>query len=155
MAVDFCLRLALGMMACLLLLSPAASARPAPSQRPLAPPSFFRTHFLVVLALASPKDSDATENWMASGVAVLLIAALSPLVIFQAVRIGHTAAGQVARGWDGRRTAGALETVRPASREYRGDSAAWHRGVPDRHHGRMRRRGDSLASPDRIDPHRP
>ena len=56
---------------------------------------------LVVLALASPTDSDATENWMASGVAVLLIAALSPLIIFQAVRIGHTAAGQVARGWAG------------------------------------------------------
>jgi len=56
---------------------------------------------LVVLALTSPNDSDATENWMASGVAVLLIAALSPLVIFQAVRIGHTAAGQVARGWVG------------------------------------------------------
>jgi hypothetical protein len=56
---------------------------------------------LVVLALASASDTDATENWMASGVAVLLIAALSPLVIFQAVRIGHTAAGQVARGWIG------------------------------------------------------
>src|SRR6266508_366764 len=56
---------------------------------------------LVVLALASPTDTDATENWMASGVAVLLIAALSPLVIFQAVRIGHTSAGQVARGWIG------------------------------------------------------
>jgi hypothetical protein len=52
MPVDFCLRLALGMMACLLVLSPVATARPAPSQRPLAPPSFFRTHFLVVLALA-------------------------------------------------------------------------------------------------------
>jgi hypothetical protein len=56
---------------------------------------------LVVLALASQSDTDATENWMASGVAVLLIAALSPLVIFQAIRIGHTAAGQVARGWMG------------------------------------------------------
>ncbi len=56
---------------------------------------------LVVLALGSPVDSDTTENWMASGVAVLLIAALSPLVIFQAVRIGHTSAGQVARGWIG------------------------------------------------------
>lgn len=56
---------------------------------------------LVVQALASPTDTDSTENWMASGVAVLLIAALSPLVIFQAVRIGHTSAGQVARGWVG------------------------------------------------------
>src|SRR5438552_11266387 len=56
---------------------------------------------LVVTALASPTDNDATENWMASGVAVLLIAALSPLVIFQAVKLGHTSAGQVARGWVG------------------------------------------------------
>jgi hypothetical protein len=56
---------------------------------------------LVVVALSSPSDTDTTENWMASGVAVLLIAALSPLVLFQAVRIGHASAGQVARGWVG------------------------------------------------------
>ncbi len=56
---------------------------------------------LVVVALTSATDTDATENWMASGVAVLLIAALSPLVLFQAVRIGHASAGQVARGWVG------------------------------------------------------
>ena len=56
---------------------------------------------LVVLALASPTDTDTTENWMASGVAVLLIAAFSPLVIFQAVKLGHTSAGQVARAWVG------------------------------------------------------
>ncbi len=56
---------------------------------------------LVVLALVSPTDTDATENWMASGVAVLLIAALSPMVLFQAVRIGHASAAQVARGWAG------------------------------------------------------
>jgi hypothetical protein len=56
---------------------------------------------LVVVALSSPTDSNTTENWMASGVAVLLIAAFSPLVLFQAVRIGHASAGQVARGWAG------------------------------------------------------
>jgi len=56
---------------------------------------------LVVVALTSAPDTDTTENWMASGVAVLLIAALSPLVLFQAVRIGHASAGQVARGWVG------------------------------------------------------
>jgi hypothetical protein len=56
---------------------------------------------LVVVALASPTDTDTTENWMASGVAVLLIAALSPLVLFQAVRIGHASAAQVSRGWVG------------------------------------------------------
>ena len=56
---------------------------------------------LVVVALSSPTNTDATENWMASGVAVLLIAALSPMVLFQAVRLGHASAGQVARSWAG------------------------------------------------------
>jgi hypothetical protein len=56
---------------------------------------------LVVGALTSATDTDTTENWMASGVAVLLIAALSPIVLFQAVRIGHASAGQIARGWAG------------------------------------------------------
>jgi len=56
---------------------------------------------LVVVALSSATDTDKTENWMASGVAVLLIAAFSPVVLFQAVRIGHASAGQVARGWVG------------------------------------------------------
>jgi hypothetical protein len=44
----FCLRLAVGMLACLLLLSPAASA----GDRPLVNPRFYRTHFLTALALA-------------------------------------------------------------------------------------------------------
>jgi hypothetical protein len=52
MLADFCVRLALGMTACLLLLSPAASARPPQGQRPLAHPNFFRTQCLTVLALA-------------------------------------------------------------------------------------------------------
>jgi hypothetical protein len=52
MLADFCLRLAAGMMACLLVLSPARTARPAPGQKPLAHPNFFRTHFLVALGLA-------------------------------------------------------------------------------------------------------
>jgi hypothetical protein len=52
MLADFCLRLALGMSGCLLLLSPAATARPAPGQKHLAQHSFFRTQFLVVLGLS-------------------------------------------------------------------------------------------------------
>src|SRR5256885_16752680 len=47
MLPDFCLRLALGMLACLLLLAPIASAGP----RPLVSPRFYRTHFLTALAL--------------------------------------------------------------------------------------------------------
>lgn len=56
---------------------------------------------LVVVSLTSPTDSDTTQNWMASGVAVLLIAAFSPLVIFSALRFAHTQAGSVARNFSG------------------------------------------------------
>ena len=56
---------------------------------------------LVVTALVSPADNDTTENWMASGVAVLLIAAFSPLVIFSALRFAHGQAGSVARSMSG------------------------------------------------------
>src|SRR5712691_2973395 len=50
MLADFCLRLSCGMVACLLLLSPAASARA--KRQPLANPNFFRTQFLTVVGLA-------------------------------------------------------------------------------------------------------
>jgi len=56
---------------------------------------------LVVNALVSPIDTDTTENWMASGVAVLLIAAFSPVVIFTALRFTHAQAGSVARSLTG------------------------------------------------------
>jgi hypothetical protein len=56
---------------------------------------------LVVVALVSPTSTQSTETWMASGVAVLLIAAFSPLVIFSALRFAHTQAGSVARSWSG------------------------------------------------------
>ena len=56
---------------------------------------------LVVTALVSPTDNDTTENWMASGVAVLLIAAFSPVVIFTSLRFAHAQAGSVARGFAG------------------------------------------------------
>ncbi len=66
---------------------------------------------LVVVALVSPNDTDATENWMASGVAVLLIAAFSPVVIFSALRFAHGSAGSIARGW-----AGTAVSMAPAGR---------------------------------------
>src|SRR2546428_5749662 len=52
---------------------------------------------LVVSSLVSPTDNDTTENWMASGLAVLLIAAFSPVVIFTSLRFAHAQAGSVAR----------------------------------------------------------
>jgi len=66
---------------------------------------------LVVVGLTSPTNSDTTQNWMASGIAVLLIAAFSPLVIFSALRFAHTQAGSVARNWSG-----AAVSMAPASR---------------------------------------
>jgi hypothetical protein len=56
---------------------------------------------LVVVALVSPTSTQSTETWMASGVAVLLIAAFSPLIIFSALRFAHNQAGSVARNWSG------------------------------------------------------
>src|SRR5256885_3311448 len=56
---------------------------------------------LVVNALVLPIDNDTTENWMASGVAVLLIAAFSPVVIFTALRFAHGQAGSAARNLTG------------------------------------------------------
>jgi hypothetical protein len=56
---------------------------------------------LVVVALTASTDTDTTENWMASGFAVLLIAAFSPVVIFSALRFAHGSAGSVARGFAG------------------------------------------------------
>ena len=51
MLPDFCIRLAIGLLGCLLLLSPIQSARPAPGTRPLVSANFFRTMFLVALGL--------------------------------------------------------------------------------------------------------
>src|SRR4051794_29803294 len=48
LAAIFCLRLALGMLACLLLLSPGQAF----AHKPLVGPRYFRTHFLTVLGLA-------------------------------------------------------------------------------------------------------
>jgi hypothetical protein len=56
---------------------------------------------LVVVALVSRTSTQSTETWMASGVAVLLIAAFSPLIIFSALRFAHNQAGSVARNWSG------------------------------------------------------
>jgi hypothetical protein len=66
---------------------------------------------LVVVGLTAPTNSDTTQNWMASGVAVLLIAAFSPLVIFSALRFTHNQAGSVARNWTG-----AAVSMAPAGR---------------------------------------
>lgn len=53
MPADFCLRLAVGLTACLLLLAPARTARAGrPGVKPLTNAHFFRTQMLVVLGLS-------------------------------------------------------------------------------------------------------
>ena len=69
---------------------------------------------LIVVALTATADTDTTENWMASGLAVLLIAAFSPLVVFSALRFTHTQAGSVARSFTG-----ATVSMAPAVRSSR------------------------------------
>jgi hypothetical protein len=66
---------------------------------------------LVVVGLTSRTSTDTTQNWMASGIAVLLIAAFSPVVIFSALRFAHNQAGSVARNWTG-----AAVSMAPAGR---------------------------------------
>jgi hypothetical protein len=83
---------------------------------------------LVVVALSATADTDTTENWMASGLAVLLIAAFSPLVVFSALRFTHTQAGSVARSFTGATVAmvptgkvlgGVGKALRPVARSAR------------------------------------
>ena len=59
---------------------------------------------LVVPALVNRRQSNGHADWMESGVAVLLIAAFSPLVLFQTLRFAHGTAATVARGWGGAAT---------------------------------------------------
>ena len=51
-----------------------------------------------VLGLAPPNGK---ADWMASGCAVLLITAISPVALFQGIRFAHGNAGSVARSWGG------------------------------------------------------
>jgi hypothetical protein len=88
---------------------------------------------LVVTALVSATDPDVTENWMASGVAVLLIAAFSPVVIFTSLRFAHVQAGSVTRSLTGagvaflpvgRLLGSALGLARPLVRSIQGRLSA-------------------------------
>ena len=64
------------------------------------------TAFVVGLSLLLPSVLGVAPNhgkadWMASGFAVLLITAISPVAIFQGIKFAHGTAGSVARGWGG------------------------------------------------------
>src|SRR5258708_880500 len=94
MPADFCLRLAVGMLACPLVLSPARTARPAPGQKPPGPPHYFRPHFLVRLRLAC---------WPLEPLYRLLAAVAVALVL----RLGVEACALAC--WTGRHEPGNLE----------------------------------------------
>jgi hypothetical protein len=62
------------------------------------------TAFVVGLSLLLPAvlgtaPNDGRADWMASGIAILLITAISPIALFQGIRFAHGTAGTVARGW--------------------------------------------------------
>jgi hypothetical protein len=64
------------------------------------------TAFVVGLSLLLPAvlgqaPNDGKADWMASGFAILLIVAVSPVALFQGVRFAHGTASTVARGWGG------------------------------------------------------
>ena len=64
------------------------------------------TAFVVGLSLLLPgvlgvAPNNGKADWMASGFAILLITAISPVAIFQGIKFAHGTAGTVARGWGG------------------------------------------------------
>jgi hypothetical protein len=56
---------------------------------------------LVVSGLAGSNARHGEADWIVTGVAILCIAAFSPVVMIQALRFTHATAGSVARGWIG------------------------------------------------------
>lgn len=64
------------------------------------------TAFVVGMSLLLPAvlgvaPNNGKADWMASGFAILLITAISPVAIFQGIKFAHGTAGSVARGWGG------------------------------------------------------
>ena len=64
------------------------------------------TAFVVGLSLLLPAvlgvaPDNGKADWMASGFAVLLITAISPVAIFAGIKFAHGSAGNVARSWGG------------------------------------------------------
>jgi hypothetical protein len=62
------------------------------------------TAFVVGLSLLLPAvlgvaPNNGKADWMASGFAILLITAISPVALFQGIRFAHGTAGTVTRGW--------------------------------------------------------
>jgi hypothetical protein len=54
---------------------------------------------LLLPAVLGQAPNDGKADWMASGFAILLIVAISPVALFQGIRFAHGTAATVARGW--------------------------------------------------------
>jgi hypothetical protein len=81
------------------------------------------TAFVVGLSLLLPAvygvaPNNGKADWMASGFAILLITAISPVALFQGIKFAHGTAGTVARGWGG--TAAYMLPIGPATRRVSG-----------------------------------
>ena len=63
--------------------------------------AFFVGVSMMLPAVLGLAPTNGKADWMASGAAVLLITALSPIALFQGIRFAHGNAGSVARSWSG------------------------------------------------------
>jgi hypothetical protein len=63
--------------------------------------AFFVGVSMMLPAILGLAPSNGKADWMASGCAVLLITAFSPVALFQGIRFAHGNAGNVARSWGG------------------------------------------------------
>lgn len=94
---DFCMQLALGLVGCLLLLSPERSARPTVGRKALVNANFFKTLFLVGLGL-----SVGAILWLLPGIGPGLLVSL-------AVAAGLCLAGSVS--WSLERSPGGVSLI--------------------------------------------
>ncbi|HUY74381.1 MAG TPA: hypothetical protein VMW11_07705 [Candidatus Dormibacteraeota bacterium] len=86
------------------------------------------TAFVVGLSLLLPAvlgvaPHNGKADWMASGFAILLITAISPVALFQGIKFAHGTAGTVARGWGG--TAAYMLPIGLATRRVGGLLTPW------------------------------
>ena len=63
--------------------------------------AFFVGMSMLLPAVVGEAPDNGKADWMASGFAILLITAISPVALFSAIRFAHGSAGTVARDWGG------------------------------------------------------
>src|SRR6266704_7105401 len=63
--------------------------------------AFFVGMSMLLPGVLGQAPNNGKADWMASGFAILLITAISPVALFSAIRFAHGSAGTVARDWSG------------------------------------------------------